>query len=65
MKKVLIHKNGGNPVYIARCDERIYYVIYQDKSMSSHRTIGLAIANANNEYIMNSPAAIYGWLSYQ
>ena len=62
MKKILIHKNGGNTVYIARTDERIYHVIHQDKSMSTHHSIGMAIASAANEFNTYNPRAIDGWL---
>jgi len=65
MKKVLIHKNSGNPIYIARCEEGIYHVIYQDEPIRSHNTIGLAISNAMNEFIACTPRAIDGWHQFE
>ena len=64
MKKVFIHKNGGKPIYIARCEDGMYHVTCQDKLMSSHGTIGLAISNAMNEFIAYTSGAIDGWVSH-
>ena len=63
MKKILIHKNSGNPIYIARTDEGIYHVIHQDKSMSAHNSIGMAIDSAANGFLIYNLRAIDGWLT--
>lgn len=64
MKKVLIHKNSGNPVYIARAEGGVFHIIYRDRLMGSHDSIGKAIAVATAQFVVRTPSEFDDWLSY-
>lgn len=46
-----MHRNGGDPIYIAMCDSFYFYVIHQGRPVSKHELHCNAIASATNEFI--------------
>ncbi|MBU3636080.1 hypothetical protein [Polynucleobacter sp. es-MAR-4] len=61
MKNILIHHNGGDPVYVALSDEMTFEVVYKGKLISSHNSIGMAIEYACNECIKSGTKGIIDW----
>lgn len=61
MKKVLVHENDGDPIYIVRSDQMAFHVIYQGNDMGSHNSIRLAIDSASTEFIDAGSRGVVGW----
>ncbi len=60
MKKLLIHHNGGDPIYIGMCNAFYFYVIHRGKTVSKHELHWDAIASATKECIDNASDEISG-----
>ena len=59
-EKILMHHNGGDPIYIAMCDAFNFYVIYRDLPVSSHLLHMDAIASAKIEFLNGAADEITG-----
>jgi hypothetical protein len=61
MKAILIHQNEDDPVSIGLSDDMLFHIIYQDRSISTHRSLRLAINQATNEFVSESSMGLMGW----
>ena len=61
MKKVLIHENAGDPVYISLSDDMCFHVTYQESTVSKHNSLRSALDSAIDGYITTGSRAIMGW----
>lgn len=50
MKKILVHKNNGDPMYIAVSNEPIFHFLHQGQSISSHNSVGAAVASVMSAF---------------
>jgi hypothetical protein len=65
MKKLYIHQNEGEPIWVARSEDQLIYVVYRDELISAHDTIRSAIDFATNEYIGQEAKGPFGWQPIQ
>jgi hypothetical protein len=61
MKKILVHENGGDPIYIAMCEYFYFHVIYKDMTISTHDMHWDAISKATSELILDDSRGNLGW----
>jgi hypothetical protein len=52
MRKLLMHSTSLDPIYICLSGDLRFHVVYQGCSMSSHNSIGQAVASAAQECAM-------------
>ncbi len=65
MKKLFIHQNAGDPVWIAMSSDLFFHVLYQDESISTHKSLRSAMDSATKEYVGKKSSGILGWQPIQ
>ena len=61
MKKILVHENKKDPVYIAVTIESMFHVIHQEKSIGSHYSVGAAVASAMKTFDLADSRGFLAW----
>lgn len=65
MINVLAYSNSGDPIYIAVSNEPLFHVVYQGQSVSSHNSLGSAVASAAYEFSIENSIGFFGWQPIQ
>lgn len=61
MKKLFVHLNAGDPLFIAGTDDMLFHIVHEDTIISTHDSLNAAISKASNEHVRTQCAGVMGW----